>query len=80
MGKVDATTLQSKEKRSDNYKCTLRITRKQYLYKFFSIFNKYRLNGVKYLDYVYFVKAHSLYFNRKDGILTEELISQILKK
>lgn len=43
-----------------------------------SIFNKYRLNGVKYLDYIDFVKAYNLCFNRKYDILTKELISQIL--
>jgi hypothetical protein len=80
MVKVDvATTLEYKDKRPDKYKCTLRITREQDLNKLFSIFNKYTLNGVKYLDYVSFLKAHNLYFRRGNGTLTEELTSQILK-
>ena len=76
MGKV--YIIKSDEKRSGIHLCTLRITRKQDLYKLISIFNKYHLNGVKYLDYIDFVKAYNLYFDRKDNILTKELISQIL--
>lgn len=78
MGQVYIKTIKSNEKRANIHLCTLRITREKDLYKLISIFNKYRLNGIKYLDYIDFVKAYSLYFNRKDGILTKELISQIL--
>jgi hypothetical protein len=78
MGKVYTTTFKFNGKITDIYVCTLCITRKEDLDKLISIFNKYHLNGVKYLDYIDFVKAYNLYFNRKDGILTKELISQIL--
>lgn len=51
---------------------------KEDLYKLISIFNKYHLSGIKYIDYNDFVKTYNLYFNRKDGIITKELISQII--
>jgi len=68
---------EKREKRAGIYLCTLRITRKEDLCKLISIFNKYHLNGIKYIDYIDFVKAYNLYFNRKNGILLKELISQI---
>jgi len=78
MGKVYTTISKSNGKKANIYICTLCITRKEDLYKLISIFDKYPLNGIKYLDYIDFVKAYNLYFNRKNGILTKELISQIL--
>uniref|UniRef100_UPI0023F54B85 homing endonuclease n=1 Tax=Leptographium wingfieldii TaxID=155675 RepID=UPI0023F54B85 len=36
------------------------------------------LNGIKYLDFLDFVKAYELYFNRPSGTLYTDLIEEIL--
>lgn len=41
------------------------------------IFDNYKMNGIKYLDYQDFRKAFLLYINRT-GILTDDIISEIL--
>lgn len=42
------------------------------------IFDKYKLNGIKFLDYVDFKKAFFLYFDR-EGVLTDEMRTEILE-
>jgi hypothetical protein len=42
------------------------------------IFDKYKINGIKYLDYVDFRKAFLLYFDRV-GTLTDEMRVEILE-
>jgi hypothetical protein len=37
------------------------------------------LNGVKYLDFVYFVKAYDLYYNRSSSTITPDLVEEILR-
>lgn len=44
----------------------------------FDIFDKYKINGIKYLDYVDFKKAFLLYFDRI-GTLTDEMRVEILE-
>jgi hypothetical protein len=43
-----------------------------------AIFDKYKLNGIKYLDYLDFKKAFNLYFDRT-GTLTDEMRTDILE-
>lgn len=43
-----------------------------------SIFDKYKLNGIKYLDYIDFKKAFILYFDRI-GTLTDDMRGEILE-
>lgn len=42
------------------------------------IFDKYKMNGIKYLDYGAFRKAFLLYFDR-EGTLTDEVRAEILE-
>ncbi len=49
------------------------------MFKLIQILNDSPLNGVKYLDFVYFAKAYDLYFNRSSVSITPDLIEEILK-
>jgi len=42
------------------------------------IFDQYPLNTTKYLDFIAFKQAFNLYFARADGLITLELIDQII--
>lgn len=53
------------------------VTKNEDINKLISIFNKYTLNSSKYLDFLDFKLAFTLYQNRVK--LTDELISQILE-
>lgn len=57
---------------------TFIVTKKEDINKLISIFDKYSLNSSKYLDYMDFKKAFTLYFAR-EGLLTDSLRDEILK-
>jgi hypothetical protein len=53
------------------------VSKKEDLNRLISIFDKYSLNSTKYLDYIDFKKAFTLYYER-EGSVGQELIDQIL--
>jgi hypothetical protein len=53
------------------------VSKKEDIKKLISIFDKYSLNSTKFLDYIDFKKAFTLYYER-EGLVTEALIDQIL--
>jgi len=63
------------EKRSS---CSFVIGNEKGIRVILDIFDKYPLNGMKYLDYVDFRKAFVLYFDRI-GTLTDEIRAEILE-
>jgi hypothetical protein len=56
--------------------CKFVVTKKEEISKLISLFNTYKLNTSKYLDFLDFEKAFNLYINR-EGSLTEELKTSI---
>jgi hypothetical protein len=58
-------------------KQNLVVTKKEDIYKLISVFEKYTLNSSKYLDFLDFKLAFTLYQNREK--LTDPLISKILE-
>ena len=57
---------------------TFIVTKKEDIQKLILIFDKYILNSSKYLDYMDFKKAFTLYFGR-EGHLTDSLRDKIIK-
>ncbi|RYE15661.1 MAG: hypothetical protein EOP34_02310 [Rickettsiales bacterium] len=62
---------------SYSYKQNFVVTKKEDIYKLISVFEKYTLNSSKYLDFLDFKLAFTLYQNREK--LTDPLISKILE-
>jgi hypothetical protein len=58
--------------------CKFIVSDKEGIRKLISIFDKYKLNTTKYLDYVDFKEAFNLYHSR-NGVLTEELRDKIIE-
>lgn len=58
--------------------CSYRINKQSELFKFIQIFNASPLNGVKQWDFLDFVKAYNLYFNRPSATVTDDLIEEVL--
>jgi LAGLIDADG endonuclease len=58
--------------------CKFIVSDKEGIRKLISIFDKYKLNTTKYLDYVDFKEAFNLYHSR-NGVLTEELRDKLIK-
>src|SRR5690606_687027 len=58
--------------------CRFAVSDKEGILKLISIFDKYKLNTTKYLDYLDFKKAFNLYSNR-NGLLAEELKDKIME-
>lgn len=57
--------------------CKFVVTKQEDISKLISIFDKYTLNTSKYLDYLDFKKAFTLYSER-EGLVTEQLKDNIL--
>lgn len=64
---------------SNKYVCSSRINKQSELSKLIQILNYSPLNGVKYLDFLDFVKAYDIYFNRPHRVVTPDIIEEILK-
>ena len=58
---------------SNKYVCTYRINKQKELAKLIEILKISPLNGIKDLDFLDFVKAYELYFNRPNGKLSSDL-------
>lgn len=56
--------------------CSLTITKLEDINNLINIFDKYKLNSTKYLDYLDFKDAYNLYVNRVE--YNEELVSKII--
>jgi hypothetical protein len=61
-----------------NDECKFIVSDAEGLRKLISIFDKYKLNTTKYLDYMDFKEAFNLYHSR-NGVITEELKDKLLK-
>jgi hypothetical protein len=64
--------------REKNSSCSYVVGNEKGIRTLLDIFDKYKINGIKYLDYVDFRKAFLIYFDRI-GILTDEIRTEILK-
>nr|ATI20432.1 LAGLIDADG endonuclease [Juglanconis juglandina] len=62
----------------DKDECKFVVTKQEDINKLILILDKYNLNTTKYLDYINLKKAFLLYHGR-DGLVTPELIAQILE-
>lgn len=58
--------------------CKFSVTDKEGIEKLLNIFDEYKLNTTKYLDYLDFKEAFNLY-HKRDGLLTEELKERIIE-
>ena len=58
--------------------CKFVVSNKEGIRKLISIFDKYNLNTTKYLDYLDFIEAFNLYFNR-NGLITEPLMEKLMQ-
>lgn len=64
--------------RENSNSCSFIVGNEKEMRILLNIFDMYKINGIKYLDYVDFRKAFLTYFNRV-GTLTDEMIVEILK-
>jgi len=64
--------------REKSNSCSFIVGNEKDLRLLLAIFDKYKLNGIKYLDYLDFIKAFNLYFGRS-GSLTDEMRHDILE-
>jgi len=64
--------------REKNNSCSYIVGNEKGIRVLLAIFDKYKLNGIKYLDYLDFKKAFNLYFDRTGG-LTDGIRSDILE-
>lgn len=72
------TVTRSDPTSSNKYICTYRVNKQKELAKLIEILKTSPLNGIKYLDFLDFVKAYELYFNRPNGTFSSDLIEEIL--
>lgn len=64
--------------REKSNSCSFIVGNEKDLRVLLAVFDKYKLNGIKYLDYLDFMKAFNLYFDRS-GSLTDEMRHVILE-
>lgn len=64
--------------REKSNSCNFVVGNEKDIRKLLDIFDKYKINGIKYLDYVDFKKAFLIYFDRI-GVLDDELRGEILE-
>lgn len=64
--------------REKSNSCSFIVGNEKDLRVLLAVFDKYKLNGIKYLDYLDFMKAFNLYFDRS-GSLTDEMRHDILE-
>jgi hypothetical protein len=64
--------------RGNSSSCSFVVGNEEGIRVLLDIFDKYQMNGIKYLDYVAFKQAFLMYFGRT-GALTDEMRGQILE-